>query len=296
MAGRRLSPMVFDFLWEELNLGEYPYPLRVPSHGDTMDERASLRHEVNRELVADRLKSASGALDPVLHEWLRLLASNKVSVDAMHIAADGEPPVAALAATDGERAVLAVQDAEGVALSAIYPDALVSAIVGLLPHAARGTAHSMTLPVDDALRTTPANVVVRDPRAPREEPEQPEQRGGLFGLLRKQPGPVAAAEVAAPRRRPLAERTSGDAKHDYALLATQPRLRGGQLAANARDAAGRKFRSPVLAWFDTVTGRYLSLIREGHNGAGWVTISGADAVTLRGRLSEMVADVSGRAH
>lgn len=295
MAGRRLSPMVFDFVWEELNLGEYPYPLRVPSHGDTMDERSALRHEVNRELVADGLKDAGGALDPELHEWLRLLAKNTVSVDALHIAEERKPPVAALAATNGERAVLAVQDDEGITVSAIYPDGLVSAIVGLLPHTGRGTAQSITLPVDDALRTTPANVVIRDPQAPREEPEQPEQRPGLFGLRRKQPAPVTA-EVAAPRRRPLAERTSGDAKADYALLAAQPRLRGGQLAANARDAAGRRFRSPVLAWFDTVTGRYLSLVREGHNGEGWVTLSGADAVTLRGRLTEMVAGVTGQSH
>ncbi|MGH3431787.1 MAG: ESX secretion-associated protein EspG, partial [Thermocrispum sp.] len=77
--------MQFDFLWEQLGLGEQPYPLRVPSHGKTMDERTSLRHQVEREFQADGLKNSHGVLDPLLDGWLRLLAFPRASVDAAHI-------------------------------------------------------------------------------------------------------------------------------------------------------------------------------------------------------------------
>jgi hypothetical protein len=56
---------------------------------------------------------------------------------------------------------------------------------------------------------------------------------------------------------------------------------------------GAKRRSRVLAWFDTAGGRYLSVSRAGTDGREWVTVAPADAKTLRTRLAEMVADVSG---
>lgn len=291
MPARMISPLEFDFLWEELRLGEQPYPLRVRSHGKTMDERASLRHRVDRELRAAGVKDNYGRLDPTLEGWLRLLAMNTHSVDAAHIPEFQAHPVSALAASDGSNAVLAVQDAEGIRLRPIFPEALVSEIVTLLPHAERGTARSITLSLDEALRTPPALVKVAGQTTPGEpEPSEskPEPKS-RFGL-RKQP------QTAEPQlRRPLSERTAGNPREDYALLIAQPRLRGGQLAANARDEAGRKYRSPVLAWFDTVTGRYLSLARTGQDGHEWVTVSAADAKTLRTRLSELLASVAAQA-
>jgi hypothetical protein len=64
------------------------------------------------------------------------------------------------------------------------------------------------------------------------------------------------------------------------------------LAANSRNNLGGKQRSRVLAWFDTATGRYLSLSRAGTDGREWVTISPADPKTLRTRLGEMVSSVA----
>lgn len=282
MSARLVPPMAFDFLWEELGLGEQPYPLRVRSHGETMDERGSLRRRVWAELAQQGVKDGYGALDPALEGSLRLLAANTLSVDAVHIPEFEAHPISALAATDGENGVLAVQDADGIWLRPIFPEALASEIVNLLPTTQRGTERSVTISLDEALRTQPARVKIPS----REEPEQRKQdQKSRFGL-RRQPAPVAEAP-----RRPLAERTRGSAKEDYALLIAQPRQRGGQIAANARDEAGRKHRSPVLAWFDTVTGRYLSLSRTGPDGHEWVTVSAADAKTLRTRVSEMLNGV-----
>ncbi|PXY31175.1 ESX secretion-associated protein EspG [Prauserella muralis] len=253
------TPVAFDFLWEAAGAGEPPYPLRVHSHGETETERAALRARAELEFSARRLE------DSPVPEWLQLLARPSASVDALHIPEFQAAPVAALAATDGSTAVLAVQDADGVWLRPIYPDGLASAVVNLLPACSRGSEASITLPIDQAVRT------------------QPSRTGVVSGA------PPASRER---RRAGLAERPA-DPGQAYAQLIAQPRLRGGQLAANARDELGRRNRSPVLAWFDTATGRYLSLSRAGTDGREWVTVSPADEKTLRTRLGEMLAAVTG---
>jgi len=247
------TPVAFDFLWEEVGAGELPYPFTVPSHGNDEAERAALRKRVETELAARDIANS-----PV-EEWLRLLAMPSVSIDALHIPEFRKRPIAALAASDGTKAVLAVQDDDGVWLRPIYPDGLASAIVDLLPPGSRGTEASITLPLESAVRI--------------------------------QPSRTAATSGAPGRRGGLAER-SYDPVETYAQLIAQPRLRGGQLAANSRDELGSKRRSSVLAWFDTASGRYLSLSRTGPDGREWVTVAPADAKTLRSRLGEMVAEVT----
>src|SRR5690606_2225115 len=293
VSERFLTPMQFDFLWEQLRLGEYPYPLQVRSHGRTMDERIHLRHRVERELKSLGVKNSYGEVDPRLDTWLRTLAFPRVSVDAAHIPEFKHPPVCAVAASDGENAVLVKQTQDGISFRPIFPEALASEIISLLPPGERGTAGSITLSLDDALRTKPALVKVGGPEEKSEEKEKAEaQSKSRFGLFRKEP---EKPKPEPPRRRPLSERTAGSPQEDYAMLLAQPRLRGGQLAANARDEAGRKFRSPALAWFDTVTGRYLSLSRTGPDGHEWITVSGADVKTLRSRLAELVSSVQAQA-
>lgn len=293
MSERFLTPMQFDFLWEQLRLGEYPYPLQVRSHGKTMDERIHLRHRVEQELKSLGVKNSYGEVDPQLDTWLRTFAFPRVSVDAAHIPEFKHPPVCAVAASDGENAVLVKQTQDGISFRPIFPEALASEIISLLPPGERGTARSITLSLDDALRTKPALVKVGGPEEKSEEKEKAEaQSKSRFGLFRKEP---EKPKPEPPRRRPLSERTAGSPQEDYAMLLAQPRLRGGQLAANARDEAGRKFRSPALAWFDTVTGRYLSLSRTGPDGHEWITVSGADVKTLRSRLAELVSSVQAQA-
>ncbi|ACU98522.1 hypothetical protein Svir_35660 [Saccharomonospora viridis DSM 43017] len=259
------TPVAFDFLWEEAGVGELPYPLSVPSHGDDEAERAVLRQRVHAEF------SARGIVSSPVGEWLEVLARPSVSVDALHIPEFQQHPVAALAASDGSRAVLAVQNADGIWLRSIYPDGLVSAIVDLLPANGRGTEASVTLPLDQAMRIQPART------------------GVMTGAQAKD---AKDAKDTAPRRRGgLADR-SHDPVETYAQLIAQPRLRGGQLAANSRDDLGGKRRSSVLAWFDTASGRYLSVSRTGPDGREWVAVAPADTKTLRSRLGELVAEVT----
>jgi hypothetical protein len=78
-------------------------------------------------------------------------------------------------------------------------------------------------------------------------------------------------------------------------LSDQPKLRAGQLAVNTRTALGTRKRSPVVSWFDTPSGRYLTYTRKGHDGTDWVTIAPADPATLRHHLTEQLTKLtSGR--
>lgn len=261
------SPLAFDFLWESAQAGELPYPLVVRSHGATEDERVSLRHRVDAELKARGIREPRGRLAPPIEDALQLLAFAPLTIDALHIPQFEAPTVGVLAAADATKGVLAIQDADGIWLRDLPPDGLVSAVVGVLPAGPRGSEASVTLPLDDALRTAPIRVPVSLPANP----------GGDRGKA---------------RRTPLSERVTADPREAYGRISGQPRQRGGQLAANSRSPVGAKQRSRVLAWFDTATGRYLSLSRAGTDGREWVTVAPADAATLRTRLGEMVSSVS----
>ncbi|MTD57903.1 ESX secretion-associated protein EspG [Amycolatopsis pithecellobii] len=259
------TPLTFDFLWEAAGLGELPYPLKVRSHGVTMDERAALRRRADNELKARQLRDHFGRLEPWVEEWFTVLARPTLSIDALHIPDFQAPPVGILAASDGTTGVIATQTADGIWLRSTFAEGLPSAVVEMLPQGRRGTEASITLPVDEALGIPPKRVPVT---------------------------PGGEAAPSRPRRRTSLSDQVADPRESYARLAGQPRLRGGQLAANSRSELSGRRRSPVLAWFDTATGRYLSLSRPGTDGREWVTVAPADAKTLRSRLAEMVAGVT----
>ncbi|MDV6011421.1 ESX secretion-associated protein EspG [Haloechinothrix sp. LS1_15] len=281
-SARFFAPVTFDFLWESAGLGELPYPLRVPSHGATVAERTALRHRVDEQLRAEGVRDSYGRLDPTVGYWLMLLARASMSIDTLHVPEVGAAPVAGIAASDGQGGVLAVQDSEGIRLRSIYQDGAVTEIVNLLPPSSRGAERSVTISAADAARTAavPATAAGGAVRSAAER-----QEGGLAERLG-----FGRRSSSHPK---LSERTAGDQRQDYARLVAQPRLRGGQLAANARDEFGARRRSPVLAWFDTASGRYLSLARTGQDGHRWLTVSPADTRTLRTRLGELVGEVVG---
>jgi len=260
------TPLTFDFLWESAGLGELPYPLKVRSHGTTEDERSALRQRVNVELNARGLRDRLGRLEPDVQDWLTLLARGLITIDALHIPDFQKPPVGILAGSDGTNGVVAIQDTDGIWIRPVRDEGLASTVVGLLPAGPRGTESSITIPVSDALRVAPNRVAVP--------------------AMDTEPGPARR------RRTSLSERVT-DPRDAYARLIGQPRLRGGQLVANSRNELGSRQRSAVLAWFDTATGRYLSLSRAGSDGREWMTVSPADTKTLRGRLAELVAETSG---
>lgn len=265
------TPPVFDVLWESMGLGDIPYPLQVASHGATERDRMILRDRVYTELDARGIRGTGGRLAPRIETWLGLLSRPTLSVDALHIPAYEADPISVLAAADEHDAVLAIQDNDGVWIRPIYPDGLVSNVLEQLPPANRGTESSISLPLADALGVSPDSM----PTAGGAQ-RVAEGTGGKRGR-RKQ-------------HRSLAEQ-SRDPRQVYAQLIGQPRVAGGQLAANSRSVVGSKQRSSVLAWFDTASGRYLSLSAQGRDEQEWLTISPADTRTLRGRLGEMVDSV-----
>lgn len=146
---RLISPIALDFLWEALDAGEPPYPLEIQAHGATMDGRAMLRRRIREELVAGQLLDRSGRLEPQLEDWLLALANPELSVDSVFLPDPGAESVAALAASGRGSAVLAVQRKDGLRLRSIPRDGLVSAIVGMLPPARRGSEISISLPTNE---------------------------------------------------------------------------------------------------------------------------------------------------
>jgi hypothetical protein len=146
---RLISPIALDFLWEALDAGEPPYPLEIQSHGATVDSRAMLRRRVREEMVANRLLDNSGRLEPQLEDWLLALVNPDLSIDSVFLPDTGAPAVSALAASGRGSAVLAIQQQDGLRLRSIPRDGLVSAIVGMMPPARRGSETSISLPANE---------------------------------------------------------------------------------------------------------------------------------------------------
>jgi len=146
---RLINPIALDFLWEALDAGEPPYPLKIESHGATMDSRRMLRQRVRQDLVANQLIDHAGRVEPQLEDWLLALANADLSIDSVFLPETDAEPVLALAAAGRGSAVLAVQQTDGLRLRPIPRDGLVSAIVGMLPPAPRGTENSISLPANE---------------------------------------------------------------------------------------------------------------------------------------------------
>ncbi|KAA9154942.1 ESX secretion-associated protein EspG [Amycolatopsis acidicola] len=248
-----LTPLELDFLWESFGQGELPYPLEVRSHGATLDERAHLRGQVLNELGRRGVVDGRGRPEPHVEEFFEILSGAEVSLDSVHIAAPSTPPLLAVCAALGGQAVLTVHDERGFHFHPVPADGLASAMVSLMPAAPRGSEKSITVPLEQLLTGTGADFLQR---------RVPDADGKI----------------------------SADAdRKALARLQAQPRLRGGQIGANARGRSGGKVRTPVLSWFDTDAGRYFTQASRGHDGRDWITIAPADAASLRARLNEMLS-------
>jgi len=248
-----LTPLELDFLWESAGAGELPYPLQLRSHGATLDERAHLRGQVLAGLGQRGLADGRGRPEPHVENFFELLSAPEVSLDSVHISAPEAKPLLAVAGLLGGQALLVVQDERGFHFQPISPDGLASAIVSLLPPAQRGTEKSITVPLDQLVTGTGADFLQR---------RVPSQSGRM---------------------------SADDDRKALARLQAQPRLRGGQIGANARSRMGGKSRAPVLSWFDTDSGRYFTQATHGQDGRDWITIAPADVPTVRHRLGEMIS-------
>src|SRR5437764_776723 len=141
-----LSLAAFDILWEELRLGTRPYPLEVPHHGTTVDERAHLRRAVYADLNGRGLASGE-RVEPDVEDALRLLASPSVTLEAMALLdAEREDLLRGLVAARGTYAVLAAQEQNAVRLQRVRDTALAASVVDLLPANRPGPGQSVTLP------------------------------------------------------------------------------------------------------------------------------------------------------
>lgn len=253
----RLTSLELDFLWESFRGGEFPYPIEVRSHGATTDERDTLRQRVLADLAYRGLVDDHGKPRPHVEDAFDVLSSSEVSLDLVQADAPGAESRLAVAAARSGQGVLAVQETEGLILEQVPADGLASAIVEQLPSAPRGAESSINVPLEQLLAGPGADFMQRRAGSP----------DGV-GL-----------------------RADSDRKA-LARLHAQQRLRGGQIGANARSRTGATTRTPVLSWFDTDTGRYLTQASRGSDGRDWIIIAPADIATLRHRLSEMLINAA----
>lgn len=224
----RLSAAQWDVLTETLHLEGYPAPIQVRSHGSTDLECGRLRAEVGDELRQLGLVRA-GRVEADLEAALRLLHRPVSWVDSVWLpGAAARRPVRVLAARSATVGVCALQhpDQPGATVLEVLPASglaagLAAAVVGRLPEHPPG--HSV-------LRESPVGTITLAPRS--------ERSGGVL---------IEASPV---RTRAERERAAVSAILD------QPHARAGQIAANARDGAGRVRRSPVVRWCDNPEGRY----------------------------------------
>jgi hypothetical protein len=143
-----LSLPEFDVLWEDLGLGDVPFPLEVPGHGRTLEERARIQAGVQEEL---RERGAEAG------PMLRLLARPELTVDLV-AQLDGRM-VRAVAAGRGRHAVRAVQLDKSVVLTRIRDTAVISSVVDLLPASRPGPGRSVTVPVSALARGAGSGVL-----------------------------------------------------------------------------------------------------------------------------------------
>jgi hypothetical protein len=248
----RLSHVEFDLLWEQFGLGERPYPITVPSFGETGDERAALRVQT-WEALAERGLHDGREPHPRLEDLLVMLVRNRLTVDGTVHASGTHLRV--LAAARGDHGLLAVQTGDEVHLEPVRAAGLVSAVVSLLPAESPGPGGAVSLPRNVFVEATEAYA-----------------SGGYLAFE-------------------TALRQGGVAGRDLRGLTTlveSARRGGGQLAANSVDRVGRRLRSPVLNWFDTEAGRYLVYPEPA---ADWLTCTPGDSDRIARKLTDLTRSV-----
>lgn len=273
----RLTALEFDALWDALGLDEAPYPLEITSHGETESERRELCRQtltaLGRRWGFGAGPAGSGPVESNLVESdlavaVTLLARPRYWIDSLWVTDSvARRLLRLLAASDGGKAVLALQlpgngtgQQGDLVLSEVAESSMVPEVVGALPAERRGAEPSASLPT--AALAAHGN---------------PSDAGGDGGFLRR-----AGADDTRDARALRALRGLLDADH----------LRGGQVAANARDRMGRKTRSPVVFWFDNPgDGRYLASVRAERGDTDWVTVEPVDYRELVAGLHRALAEV-----
>ncbi|WNV85862.1 ESX secretion-associated protein EspG [Umezawaea sp. Da 62-37] len=139
-TGVVLSHLEFDLLWEDLGTGTPPYPLEVPSHGATEQERDALGADVLRTLTQAGL--ADGVdISPDLEDLFGVLAHGVLSVDALVFR---PTPWRVLATARDGRGVLAVLNDHEVVLEPVTD--LATAVTRVVGDAGAGPGEQVQPP------------------------------------------------------------------------------------------------------------------------------------------------------
>ncbi|MGW6932064.1 ESX secretion-associated protein EspG [Lentzea sp. NPDC054927] len=247
-----LSTREFEVLWQTLRLGRLPYPLDVPSEGDTEQERKALQQ---RTLAG--LRQRGLADDVRLEDLLRLLDDHVVSVDAV---LGLDRTVRALAAATESEAVLAVLDGDQIGLAEIRPTGLAREIVRVLPAGEAGPGSALSV----RLETLQQAVALQEAEQDEEDSEDP----------------WGAADDEMDDRQALqrAGLSAQDARQMDELAAN--RVAGGQFGVTH----GRSRADVVINWFDTHQGRYLMVRSD-----GWLSLSPTDNDRIATRIAAVLA-------
>ena len=142
-----LSLPAFEILWDDLDAGPLPYPLDLPSLGETVDERRRIRQAVHADLDR-RALTRRGRPEAELEDALRLLhrPATRITVLGMpDVRADGL--LRAVVAARGGYAVRAVQEDGFVLLDVVRGPA--EAAVEVLPPLRPGPGKPVTVAAKD---------------------------------------------------------------------------------------------------------------------------------------------------
>jgi hypothetical protein len=163
-----------------------------------------------------------------------------------------DEPFRAVAASRGRQAVLATQPSQTIALSAIRPSEVFSALVDVLPELRPGPGYGVSLPASALGRC------VEDP---------------VFG--------AQFADRAASGRSGSFDRQL----REVLAIQARPIYCAGQFGVRMREGGGKLERAGGLSWFVTDVGAYFGTVTPGRNGQEWVTIAPADGSRLATRLA-----------
>ncbi|MEV4728989.1 ESX secretion-associated protein EspG [Saccharopolyspora sp. NPDC049426] len=259
-----LPPLWFDLCWEIGGFDEYPFPISVRSHGETLEERAVLRQRSLPELQKAGLLGQNG-LTQRFAEVLGQLAKPGLWIEGLWMPDDtAESPFRLLSVATEQGALLLVQqsgDTENyggdLRISVLPRTSVGAAAVQGMPPAPVGKRPRLAVPSADLAAQRPSDDFEN----------------------------IDHMQSAGPRKAPAAEtlRAFVEAEHH----------RDGQFTANLRDRLGRTHRSAVLKWFDAPEpdGRY-GLTQQQRPGVGpEIVLAGLGAPELTAALENRVAEV-----
>lgn len=243
-----------DAVGEALQLDLRRFPFAFPYFGGGVD-RAGVFASVNASLSARGLVRGD-RFAPELEDTLRLFGTGHLSIGMLGMAGDRQ--LTALAVLGDRRGVVAVQNGGGVSFDVFGEDAVVRALVGLLPPLPPAPGGSVTI-ADQA-----KPVRRRD-----------DDFGGSFMQSTGGPADQAGRDFEAAQR-----------------ILQRPRLGGGSFLVGVTGRHGEPGPGESVGWVDNDAGRYAVITDTGADGRLHVTYAPADQAKLDYQLHRVLAKFS----